>query len=91
VDIRPLLDRSGAGELLDGVVLSYEAGLVKPDPAIFAHTLGILGVPGARTLMVGDSARDDVGGVGLEIRTLILPRTQGSVHGLGAVLRLAGA
>lgn len=90
MNVRDSLDRAGVGDLIDGLVLSYEVGLVKPDPAIFAHALTLLDVPGSRALMVGDSPRDDVGGVGLGIRTLILPRTQGPVHGLGTVLRLVG-
>ncbi|MBU2666570.1 HAD family hydrolase [Actinoplanes bogorensis] len=90
IDIRPHLDRTGLGALLDGVVLSFEVGLVKPDPAVYAHTLELLGVAGHRTLMVGDSPRDDVGGTPLKIRTLILPRTDGPVHGLGMVLRMVG-
>jgi FMN phosphatase YigB (HAD superfamily) len=90
MDIRGCLDRAGVSDLLDGVVLSYEVGLVKPDPAIYAYALELLDVPGSQTLMVGDSPTDDVGGVILKIRTLILPRTEGPVHGLGAVLRLVG-
>jgi len=90
IDIRGCLDRTGLTGLLDGVLLSYEVGLVKPDPAIFGRALDLLGVPGGRTLMVGDSARDDVGGVTHRIRTLILPRTDGPAHGLGTVLRMAG-
>lgn len=90
LDIRPHLDRAGVSALLDGVVLSFEVGLVKPDPAIYARALELLGVPGNHALMVGDSPRDDVGGVPLKIRTLILPRTQGPVHGLGMVLQMAG-
>jgi HAD superfamily hydrolase (TIGR01509 family) len=90
LDIRPLLDRVGVSGLLDGVVLSFEVGLVKPDPAIFARALDLLDVPGSQTLMVGDSPRDDVGGVPLQIRTLILPRTDGPVHGLETVLQMVG-
>ena len=90
MDIRDCLERAGVSDLIDGVVLSYEVGLVKPDPAIFAHALKFLDVPGSQTLMVGDSPRDDVGGVILGIRTLILPRTHGPVHGLSTVLRLVG-
>ena len=90
LDIRPLLDRTGVSALIDGVVLSFEVGRVKPDPAIYAGALEVLGVPGVRTLMVGDSPRDDVGGVPLGIRTVILPRTDGPVHGLGMVLRMVG-
>lgn len=90
LDIRPRLDRAGVSDLIEGAVLSYEVGLVKPDPAIFARALELLDVPGCQTLMVGDSPRDDVGGVSLQIRTLILPRTDGPVHGLGTVLRIVG-
>ncbi|GIE28316.1 hydrolase [Actinoplanes italicus] len=90
MDIRDCLDRAGVGDLLDGVVLSYEVGLTKPDPAIFQHVIKLLDLPGSQVLMVGDSPRDDVGGAALGIRTLILPRTQGPVHGLSAVLRLVG-
>ncbi len=47
--------------------LEYAAGreavvLGKPDPAFFATAAGLLGVPGDRTLMVGDDIRSDVGG-----------------------------
>lgn len=88
IDIRDCLARNGMDTLVDQVVLSYETGIVKPDPAIFALVLDRLGATGEQTLMVGDSARDDVGGAALGIRTLILPRTRGRVHGLEAVLRL---
>lgn len=88
IDIRPFLKRAGLSDLLDGVVLSYEAGVVKPDPAIFERALELLEVPATQTLMVGDSPHDDVGGAALKIRTLILPRTEGPVHGLGTVLRM---
>jgi FMN phosphatase YigB (HAD superfamily) len=90
LDIRPLLDRVGVSDLLDGVVLSFEVGLVKPDPAIYARALELLDVAGTQTLMVGDSPRDDVGGVPLKIRTLILPGTEGPVRGLGTVLQMVG-
>jgi FMN phosphatase YigB (HAD superfamily) len=91
LDIRECLDRAGLTGLLDGLVLSYEVGVVKPDPAIFELALDRLGRPSRRTLMVGDSPRDDVGGVTHRIRTLILPRTDGPVHGLGTVLRMVGS
>ena len=90
VDVRPQLARTGLAELLDGVVLSYEVGVVKPDPGIFGHALQRLGRPAEQTLMVGDSASADVGGTALGIRTLILPRTARPVRGLAAVLRLVG-
>lgn len=88
IDIRACLVQNGLDEFVDQVVLSYEAGVVKPDPAIFALVLDRLGATGEHTLMVGDSPRDDVGGATLGIRTLILPRTRGPIHGLDAVVRL---
>jgi HAD superfamily hydrolase (TIGR01509 family) len=88
IDIRACLAQNGLDALVDQVTLSYEVGLVKPDPAIFAHVLKALGATGETTLMVGDSARVDVGGAALGIRTLILPRTRGPVHGLEAAARL---
>lgn len=90
VDVRGQLQATGLADVLDDIVLSYEVGLVKPDPGIFAHALQRLGRPAEQTLMVGDSAHADVGGTALGIRTLILPRRPGRVRGLDAVLRLAG-
>jgi HAD superfamily hydrolase (TIGR01509 family) len=86
----PFLSQAGLVDKLDGVVLSYEVGTVKPQPEIFAHALEFLAMPAADALMVGDSWRDDAGAAAVGIRTLILPRTSGPNHGLEAVLRLIG-
>jgi HAD superfamily hydrolase (TIGR01509 family) len=88
MDIRDGLARQGLLDLVDEVLLSYEVGVVKPDRAIFARALERLGTDATRTLMVGDSAHADTGGAALGLRTLILPRTRGPVHGLEAVTRL---
>jgi len=90
IDVRHVLHRAGLTDLLDAVVLSYEAGVVKPDVTIFAQALELIGVPAERALMVGDSWRDDSGAAQLGIRTLLLPRTSGPTHGLDLVLRLVG-
>lgn len=87
-DIRPILDRANLLDLLHVVVLSYEVGLVKPDPAIFKHAIESLGVSSRRTLMVGDSWHDDAGAAQLGTPTLILPPTLGSQHGLELTLNL---
>jgi putative hydrolase of the HAD superfamily len=42
------------GELFDGVVISGEVGLRKPDPAIFRHALELIGVPGPECAFVDD-------------------------------------
>lgn len=88
VDIRPVMEREGLRA--DAVVLSCEVGAVKPQPEIFLAALDALEASAEETLMVGDSWKDDGGAAALGIRTLILPRTRGRVHGLDAVLRLLG-
>lgn len=86
--LRPVLDREGITPLVDGIVLSYEVGAVKPDPRIFRAALDAIGLRPDQALMVGDSGTDDVGGAAIGMRTLILPRTRGRVHGLELVARL---
>lgn len=88
VPIRTVLDREEVTPWIDGVVLSYEVGCVKPDHRIFRAALDILDIEAEEGLMVGDNAHDDGGGAALGIRTLILPRTTGPVHGLAAVTSL---
>ncbi len=88
VPIREVLDREGITPLVDAVVLSYEVGCVKPDPRIFTAALAAIDCDPNETLMVGDSGRDDTGGVELGLRTLIIPRTWGPVHGLAVVTKL---
>ena len=88
VPIRSVLDRDGISPSVDAVVLSYEVGCVKPDPRIFEAALQALDLPATDVLMVGDNANDDGGGAALGLRTLILPRTAGRVHGLAAVTAL---
>ena len=67
-DIRPHLLHAGLLELLDTVILSYEVGLVKPDPAIFQLACDTLGVDPASSVMVGDNAADG-GGSTIGVRT----------------------
>lgn len=47
---------------LDAYVLSYEVGLVKPDPAIFQRVCNALGCAPGEVVFVGDSKRCDVDG-----------------------------
>lgn len=89
-DVRPVLDRTGLSSLIAGLALSYELGAVKPDAAIFNRALELIDTDASRALMVGDNFADDGAAAAHGIRTLILPRTRHSVHGLDAVLRLVG-
>jgi putative hydrolase of the HAD superfamily len=41
-------------------LLSCDAGILKPDPALFHRMAGMLGMDPAEILMVGDNLRDDV-------------------------------
>lgn len=91
-DLRPVLAGLGLLPLLDTVVLSYEVGATKPDPALFRAALDALGVSPDAALMVGDHATADGGATALGVRTLLLPMSPaGEAHGLDAVLALAGA
>lgn len=90
-DVRPLLAREGLLDLFDAVVLSFQVGAVKPDAAIFDAALAALGVERRAALMVGDSVEADGGAARHGIRALVLPRTSGPEHGLGAVVGLVRA
>ena len=46
--------RAGWSEMFDAVVISGEVGMRKPDPEIFHHTLGVLGVAPQETIFVDD-------------------------------------
>lgn len=52
----------GLSELIDAGVFSSELGTRKPDPRIFEHVLGELGVAPSDAVHVGDRVRDDIGG-----------------------------
>jgi HAD superfamily hydrolase (TIGR01509 family) len=90
-DVRPILRAHGFEKLARSPTLSYEVGVIKPDPRIFQAALAALGSDAGETLMVGDHPETDRGGEALGIRTLILPMTPaGSVHGLRQVLSAVG-
>ncbi len=90
IDPRAVLARTGLAGLYDVEVFSFEEGVVKPDPAIFALAAQRLGLAPHELLMVGDTVDDDGAAAHLGMRTLILPRTRGATHGLEQVLRLVG-
>jgi putative hydrolase of the HAD superfamily len=56
------LAQLGVAERLDVAVFSSEIGRRKPDPAIFEHALGVIGVDAAETLFVGDNLANDIAG-----------------------------
>jgi putative hydrolase of the HAD superfamily len=56
------LTRVGLSELVDGAVISEEAGLEKPDPAIFREAVSSRGGSVDDAWMVGDNADADIRG-----------------------------
>jgi putative hydrolase of the HAD superfamily len=70
-----VLERCGFAGLLDGAVSSAEAGARKPDPAIFAPALELVGCRPREALHVGDTREEDVAGAeAAGIRVLLLDR-----------------
>jgi FMN phosphatase YigB (HAD superfamily) len=91
-DVRPILAAHGLGALAQRCTLSCEHRVMKPDVRLFEAALAQLETEPAHTLMVGDHASADTGGVALGMRTLVLPMTPpGPAHGLDVVLRLVAA
>ena len=56
------LRQSGLEAYFQAVVVSGEVGSYKPQPEVFWHTLGLLGVRPDEALYVGDSPHHDVAG-----------------------------
>ncbi|MFG1924812.1 HAD family hydrolase [Cryptosporangium sp. NPDC048952] len=89
-DLRPTFDHHGLTQWIDAFVFSYEVDAMKPSPKIFSAACEELGVEPARALMVGDTTAD-AGAVEVNMPALVLPASPpGAVHGLDAVLALAG-
>jgi HAD superfamily hydrolase (TIGR01549 family) len=62
-DIQRLkLEQTGLADHFSAVVISGELGLGKPDPEVFLHAAGSLGVRPQEAVMVGDSWERDIEG-----------------------------
>ncbi|MFH8565443.1 HAD family hydrolase [Streptomyces sp. NPDC017988] len=64
-DLRPVFRSHGLDPYVDMYALSYEHGIQKPDPRLFALALEALGTDPRDALMVGDDRRADGGAAGL--------------------------
>ncbi|WP_433871056.1 HAD family hydrolase [Saccharopolyspora sp. CA-218241] len=67
-DIRPAFTELGVAEDVDEFLLSFEEGMIKPDPAVFRLACERLGVAPERALMIGDSEEADGGAAALGCR-----------------------
>ncbi|GAB2971756.1 HAD-IA family hydrolase [Streptomyces pseudoechinosporeus] len=91
-DLRPVFREHGLDPYVDAYVLSYEHGIQKPDPRLFATACDALGVDPRDALMVGDDRRADGGAATLGCAVHFvdhLPVTQ-RPDGLRPVLDLIG-
>ncbi len=74
-DITPLLDKLGITNWLKVRMTSHEAGVSKPQPAIFHKAVQKAGVSAAEVLYVGDQYQIDVlGARGAGLKALLLDR-----------------
>ncbi|MFD5828837.1 HAD family hydrolase [Lentzea sp. NPDC060358] len=64
-DIRAVFEKYDLTHLVDEFVLSFEEGVVKPDPKIFTTACERLGVDPRDAVMVGDSEEADGGAVAI--------------------------
>ena len=72
-DLREHARLAGIDAWIDGWVLSFEHGIQKPDPAIYAMALTESGVVTSQALMVGDRHIADASASLLGIDSLVLP------------------
>lgn len=89
-DLRATFAHHGLADHFSTWVHSYEHDSEKPDPRLFRHACGELGVAPEETLMVGDHPTKDGGAAGAGLRSYVLPAgaSPGAERGLGAVRSL---
>lgn len=83
ISLRNVLEGLEILDMLDGIVISAEFGVGKPDPAIFQYALQVAGVPARRAVHVGDSLDEDVAGARSAGITPVLMRRDGSAGPAG--------
>ena len=72
---RPIVDALGLESEFDHVLLSFEVGAAKPDPAIYEEALDRVGkVDAGRAVFVDDQARYCDGAAAVGMRTLLIVR-----------------
>ncbi|OZM70928.1 haloacid dehalogenase [Amycolatopsis antarctica] len=92
-DIRPAFSARGLDAYVEKFVLSFEEGVIKPEPGIFRVALEALGVDGPDALMVGDAEEADGGAraLGCDFALVEPLPTAERTDGLLAALREHGA
>jgi putative hydrolase of the HAD superfamily len=78
-DLIEAIEHFGLSRFVAVVSASYDVGVMKPDPRIYAHALAQAGVGAADAVMVGDSFHDDViGAQAAGIAGILLDRSGAS-------------
>jgi HAD superfamily hydrolase (TIGR01509 family) len=72
---RGIVERLGLNEAFDEVLLSFEVGLRKPDPAIYREALRRLDVEPARAVFVDDQPDYCDGAAAVGIETYLIDRS----------------
>lgn len=62
VSLNEVLKRTGLDDLVDGVVVSAQRGIEKPNPLIFSIALATVGSTAAHAIHVGDDLEADIQG-----------------------------
>ncbi len=79
---RPIVDRLGLEAEFDAVILSFEVGAMKPDPAIYREALARVGDPDpARSVFVDDQVRYCDGAATVGLQTLLILRPEEALEG----------
>jgi putative hydrolase of the HAD superfamily len=91
VSLRDVLDRTGLSALVDGIVISAEVGVAKPDPAIFQRALAVAGARADEALHVGDTPEADVAGaLAAGLRAVHLDRSGADAQTMTSLAGLPG-
>lgn len=84
------LRRDGLEPFIDVICLSCDLGVLKPDPAIYRHAAGQMGLEPAQILMVGDSLKDDVEGpINAGMNGVLLDRSGVNATGAAVIKTLS--
>jgi putative hydrolase of the HAD superfamily len=79
---RPIVDRLGLEREFDSVILSFEVGAMKPDPAIYREALARVGDPDPpASIFVDDQIRYCDGAAAVGLQTFVILRPEEALEG----------
>lgn len=92
VSLHRVLEQTGLAASIDGAISSAEAGVAKPDPAIFAVALALVGARSDDAFMAGDSVETDIAGAqAAGVAPVLVARATGGGLGSSGAGRAAPA